>query len=58
MDMIGINDSKVEKLINDTDQIVNKLLDTSTDADDKVTKAKNFKEKIQKLRAEVINWNT
>ncbi|WP_076919492.1 hypothetical protein [Pseudoalteromonas sp. SK18] len=58
MNMIGINEIKVEKLINDTDQIVNKLLDTSTDTDDKVMKAKIFKDKIQKLRAEVINWNT
>lgn len=57
MEMVGVEDSKVDKLINDTDQIVNKLLDTSNDADDKVTKAKKFKEKIQKLRTEVMNWN-
>jgi hypothetical protein len=57
MEMVGIEDSKVDKLINDTDQIVNKLLDTSNDADDKVTKANKFKKKIQKLRTEVMNWN-
>lgn len=57
MEMVGVEDSKVDKLINDTDQIVNNLLDTSNDADDKVTKAKEFKEKIQKLRTEVMNWN-
>lgn len=57
MEMVGVEDSKVDKLINDTDQIVNKLLDTSNDADDKVTKANKFKKKIQKLRIEVMNWN-
>lgn len=57
MEMVGLEESKVDKLINDTDQIVKKLLDTSTDVDSKVTKANEFKEKIQKLRAEVINWN-
>lgn len=57
MGMVGIKSTNIDKLINDTDQIVDKLVNSSTDADDKVTKANEFVEKMQKLRKEVMNWN-
>lgn len=55
MGMIDIKETNIDKLINDTDRIINNLMDNTTD--DKVAKANKFIEKMQKLRNEVMNWN-
>ncbi len=50
LEMIGVTDDKIGKVIDETDELVSKLLNTSKDAPNKVDKAKVFITKVESLR--------
>jgi methyl-accepting chemotaxis protein len=49
LEQAGINQEKVDGLIDQTDQTVSRLLDSAEDAQDKVSKGKNFLNEISEI---------